>query len=69
MPHLRPPPAGCRVWSYWSSKEEEPIQQGFAKDAFSYLMTLRLIPLFPSFLINMVSGLTRVRLGIYVLAT
>ena len=32
-------------------------------------MTLRLIPLFPSFLINMVSGLTRVRLGIYVLAT
>ena len=69
MPHLPPSPAGCRVWSYWSSKEEEPIQQGFAKDAFSYLMTLRLIPLFPSFLINMVSGLTRVRLGIYVLAT
>lgn len=46
-----------------------PIQQGFAKNAFSYLMTLRLIPLFPFFLVNMVSGLTRVNLGTYVVAT
>lgn len=45
------------------------IQEGFAKNAFSYLMTLRLIPLFPFFLVNLVSGLTRIRLGIYVLAT
>jgi len=33
------------------------------------LMTLRLIPLFPFFLVNMVSGLTRVSLGTYVTAT
>jgi len=46
-----------------------PIQEGFAKDAFSYLMTIRLIPAFPFFLVNLVSGLTRVKLGTYVLAT
>jgi uncharacterized membrane protein YdjX (TVP38/TMEM64 family) len=46
-----------------------PIQAGFAKNAFSYLMTLRLIPAFPFFLVNLVSGLTRVNVGTYVLAT
>ncbi len=46
-----------------------PIQDGFAKNAFSYLVTLRLVPLFPFFLVNLVSGLTRVRLGTYVIAT
>ena len=45
------------------------IQEGFAKNAFSYLLTLRLIPLFPFFLVNMVSGLTRVRVGTYMAAT
>lgn len=45
------------------------IQEGFSKNAFSYLMTLRLIPLFPFFLVNLVSGLTRVRLATYVAAT
>lgn len=46
-----------------------PIQEGFAKNAFSYLMTLRLIPLFPFFLVNMVSGLMRVSVGTYIAAT
>jgi uncharacterized membrane protein YdjX (TVP38/TMEM64 family) len=46
-----------------------PIQEGFSKNAFSYLMTLRLIPLFPFFLVNMVSGLTRVSVATYVAAT
>jgi uncharacterized membrane protein YdjX (TVP38/TMEM64 family) len=46
-----------------------PIQEGFARNAFSYLITLRLVPLFPFFLVNLVSGLTRVRLGTYVAAT
>jgi len=46
-----------------------PIQAGFAKNAFSYLITLRLVPLFPFFLVNLVSGLTRVRIGTYVAAT
>jgi uncharacterized membrane protein YdjX (TVP38/TMEM64 family) len=46
-----------------------PFQEGFAKNAFSYLLTLRLIPLFPFFVVNLVSGLTRVRVGTYVAAT
>ena len=47
----------------------EPVQQGFAKNAFSYLLTLRLIPLFPFFAVNLVSGLTRVSVGTYIAAT
>jgi uncharacterized membrane protein YdjX (TVP38/TMEM64 family) len=46
-----------------------PIQEGFAKNAFHYLLTLRLIPLFPFFLVNLVSGLTRIRTITYVLTT
>lgn len=46
-----------------------PVQQGFANNAFSYLMTLRLIPLFPFFVVNLVSGLTRMNIGTYVAAT
>jgi len=46
-----------------------PFQEGFAKNAFSYLLTLRLIPLFPFFVVNLVSGLTRVSMGTYVAAT
>ncbi|MDT7044235.1 TVP38/TMEM64 family protein [Candidatus Nitronereus thalassa] len=47
----------------------ESIQAGFAKNAFSYLMTLRLIPAFPFFLVNLVSGLTRINIGTYITAT
>jgi len=46
-----------------------PFQEGFAKNAFSYLLTLRLIPLFPFFVVNLVSGLTRVNVWTYVAAT
>ncbi|TLY38080.1 MAG: TVP38/TMEM64 family protein [Nitrospirae bacterium] len=46
-----------------------PIQEGFRRNAFSYLLTLRLIPAFPFFLVNLVSGLTRINIGTYVLAT
>jgi uncharacterized membrane protein YdjX (TVP38/TMEM64 family) len=46
-----------------------PVQQGFTKNAFSYLITLRLIPLFPFFVVNLVSGLTRMNVGSYVAAT
>ena len=40
-----------------------PIQDGFARNAFSYLLTLRLIPFFPFFLVNLLSGLTRVKVS------
>jgi len=46
-----------------------PIQEGFQKNAFSYLLTLRLIPLFPFFLVNLVAGLTRISVGTFVAAT
>jgi uncharacterized membrane protein YdjX (TVP38/TMEM64 family) len=46
-----------------------PVQKGFEQNAFSYLMTLRLIPLFPFFVVNLVSGLTRMNVGTYVTAT
>ena len=46
-----------------------PLQAGFTKNAFSYLMTLRLIPLFPFFVVNVVTGLTRMNIGTYVGAT
>src|SRR5215831_6519889 len=45
------------------------IQDGFRANAFSYLMTLRLIPLFPFFLVNLVSGLSRVNVSTYIGAT
>ncbi|GMV50585.1 MAG: TVP38/TMEM64 family protein [Nitrospira sp.] len=45
------------------------LQEGFAKNAFSYLLTLRLIPLFPFFVVNLLSGLTRVKTRTYMAVT
>jgi uncharacterized membrane protein YdjX (TVP38/TMEM64 family) len=45
------------------------FQAGFAQNAFLYLLTLRLIPIFPFFLVNLLSGLTRMSVGTYVAAT
>jgi uncharacterized membrane protein YdjX (TVP38/TMEM64 family) len=47
----------------------ESIQQGVAENAFSVLLTFRLIPLFPFFLVNLAAGLAPIRLRTYVLAT
>jgi uncharacterized membrane protein YdjX (TVP38/TMEM64 family) len=46
-----------------------PIQEGFKQNAFSYLVTLRLIPAIPFVLVNLVSGLTRIEVGTFVRAT
>ncbi|HJT20689.1 MAG TPA: TVP38/TMEM64 family protein [Nitrospira sp.] len=45
------------------------FQEGFRENAFNYLLTLRLIPLFPFFVVNLLSGLTRVNAGTYMTAT
>jgi uncharacterized membrane protein YdjX (TVP38/TMEM64 family) len=45
------------------------MQEGFRKDAFRYLITLRLIPLIPFFVINLLSGLTRIGVGTFMAAT
>jgi len=45
------------------------LEAGFRQDAFSYLLCLRLVPLFPFWLVNLVAGATGIRLGTYVAAT
>jgi pyruvate/2-oxoglutarate dehydrogenase complex dihydrolipoamide dehydrogenase (E3) component len=43
----------------------EPINRGMEKDGVFYLFTLRLVPLFPFFLVNLVMGLTPIRVGTF----
>jgi uncharacterized membrane protein YdjX (TVP38/TMEM64 family) len=45
------------------------IEQGFSRDAFSYLLALRLMPVAPFFVVNIAAGLARVRLAAFVAAT
>jgi uncharacterized membrane protein YdjX (TVP38/TMEM64 family) len=45
------------------------LQQGFAADAFNYLLFLRLVPVFPFFLVNAVAGICRVNLLTFIAAT
>ena len=45
------------------------LEDGFNKNAFNYLLFLRLVPLFPFWLVNIVPALLGVRLGTYVVAT
>ncbi len=45
------------------------LEQGFQKNAFNYLLFLRLVPLFPFWLVNIVPGLLNMRLSSYVAAT
>src|SRR5258708_2822247 len=44
------------------------VMQGFRQDAFTYLLFLRLVPLFPFWLVNIVPSLVGVRLATYVSA-
>src|SRR5580704_1486824 len=45
------------------------LEAGFRADAFSYLLVLRLVFIFPFWLVNLVPALVGVRLTTYVLAT
>ncbi|MFH1806084.1 MAG: TVP38/TMEM64 family protein [Pseudomonadota bacterium] len=45
------------------------MEAGFAENAFSYLMVLRLVPLFPFWLVNLVPALLGVKLRDFVLGT
>lgn len=47
----------------------QKMQAGFQDNALSYLLTLRLIPLFPFFVVNLVPAFLGVRLSTYVLGT
>jgi len=45
------------------------FRQGFQEDAFSYLLFLRLVPIFPFWLVNLAPGLLGVSFGTYVATT
>lgn len=45
------------------------MEEGFRKDAFNYLLVLRLVPAFPFFLVNIVPALLGVPLRTFVAAT
>ncbi|WP_404424137.1 TVP38/TMEM64 family protein [Thalassospira australica] len=45
------------------------MEAGFAENAFSYLMVLRLVPLFPFWLVNLVPALLGVKFRSFVLGT
>jgi uncharacterized membrane protein YdjX (TVP38/TMEM64 family) len=45
------------------------LAEGFRADAFSYLLFLRLVPIFPFFLVNLVPALAGVRLATFATAT
>src|SRR6476660_651130 len=49
----------------WLSK----LRQGFQEDAFNYLLFLRLVPVFPFWLVNLAPALLGVSLWTYTLAT
>ncbi|MAY68002.1 MAG: hypothetical protein CMM77_12855 [Rhodospirillaceae bacterium] len=45
------------------------MEEGFRKNAFSYLMFLRLVPVFPFWLVNLVPAFLNVGAGAFVIAT
>lgn len=45
------------------------LTAGFRDDALSYLLVLRLVPVFPFWLVNLVAGASGMRLPVYVMAT
>ncbi|MDX1705502.1 FAD-dependent oxidoreductase [Pseudidiomarina sp.] len=47
------------------SKRLKAINKGIDRDGKYYLLTLRLVPVFPFWIINLVMGLTRIRLWTY----
>jgi uncharacterized membrane protein YdjX (TVP38/TMEM64 family) len=47
----------------------EKISTGFAENAFHYLLFLRLVPLFPFFLVNLAPAFTKISLRTYVAGT
>ncbi len=64
----------CRTaFGDWAAHRAGPtvarIEAGFSRDAFAYLLALRLMPVAPFFVVTIAAGLARVRLSRFVLAT
>lgn len=47
----------------------EKMRRGFQEDAFQYLLVLRLVPLFPFWVVNIVPGLVGVPTSIFIITT
>ncbi|MBI1407755.1 MAG: TVP38/TMEM64 family protein [Caulobacter sp.] len=45
------------------------LEEGIARDAFSYLLVLRLVPAAPFFVVNIAAGLVRIPLTTFILAS
>lgn len=52
-----------------AGKRMAKLSEGFQKDAFNYLLTLRLAPIFPFWLINLAPALFGMKLAPYAVAT
>ncbi len=57
----------------WAQKKVEKrfkqVERGFQENAFYYLLSLRLVPVFPCFLVNIMAGLLNLSLPLFVSAT
>ena len=59
----------CETLQKKYQKQLATINQGVEKDGVIYLLSLRLIPLFPFFLINLLMGLTKMSVARFYLFT
>ncbi len=59
----------CCAWTRRAAPVCEKLAAGFRKDAFCYLVFLRLVPLFPFWLVNLISAPAGVALVPFVAAT
>jgi uncharacterized membrane protein YdjX (TVP38/TMEM64 family) len=64
----------CRTaFGDWAAHRAGPmvqrIEAGFSSNAFPFLLTLRLVPMVPFFVVNVATGLARIRLSTLVAAT
>lgn len=53
----------------WMGPLVTRLADGFREDAFHYLLFMRLVPVFPFWIVNLLPALCGVRLGTYVVAT
>ncbi|HZH25835.1 MAG TPA: VTT domain-containing protein [Azospirillaceae bacterium] len=53
----------------WAGPRVRKFEDGFRKDAFSYMLVLRLLPILPFWLVNLIPALLGVPLRTYVVAT
>lgn len=61
--------AGLSSLADRAGQRVQRLKAGFREDALSYLLVLRLVPVFPFWLVNIVAGVSGMSLGVYVVAT